>query len=230
MLKVIVEVERIDYERSIENLLPRFVQKCAAAETPSELDKFVARLGTDAVPVAKRIIGYLDQNARDQIIVALIEPCADRLAQLANDLLEERLGGKAVVIGGFHMEDLPGPKLSLSARRVRIDYEALADSPLLSGNMLGSAAKLALQMASPAAIEKQAISILASDWVRPKLLSALSEATEKVGLIVSIRNLTIREDTDTGSLAGAKKDEGFLPDAVEDQLIDAVVAWMKDSI
>ncbi len=230
MIKAIVEVERIDYERSVENLLPLFVQKCASEEKPSELDKFIARLGTDAVPVAKRIIGYLEPGARDQIIIALLKPQADRLVPTANALLEELLGGKAVEIGGFEMEDLPGLKLSLRATQIRIDTEALANSPLLSGSMLGSAAKLALQMASPATIEKQAIKLLDSDWVKPKLLSALSEAVQKLGLIVSLRDLTIREDTDTGSPAGEKKDEGLLPDAVEDQLIDAVIAWMKETV
>lgn len=230
MLKAIVEVERIDYERSIENLLPRFVEKCAAEKKPSELDKFIARLGSDAVPVAKRIIGYLDQDARDQIVIALIEPQAERLAQTANELLEELLGGRAVLIGGFAMEDLPGPKLSISATQVRIHYGILANSPLLSGSMFGSAAKLALQMASPGTIEKQATLLLASDWIKPKLLSALSEAIQKVGLIVSLRDLTIEPDTDTGSPAGEKKDEGLLPDAVEDQLIDAVIAWMKETV
>lgn len=230
MIKAIVEVERIDYERSVENLLPLFVQKCASEEKPSELDKFIARLGPDAVPVAKRIIGYLKPGARDQIIIALLEPQADRLVPTANALLEELLGGKAVEIGGFEMEDLPGPKLSLRATQIRIDTEALANSPLLSGSMLGSAARLALQMASPATIEKQAIRLLDSDWVKPKLLSALSEAVQKLGLIVSLRDLTIREDTDTGSPAGEKKDEGLLPDAVEDQLIDAVIAWMKETV
>ena len=230
MIKAVVEVERIDYEQCIENLLPRFVQKCASKEKPSELDKFVARLDTDAVPVAKRIIKYLDQSARDQIIIALLEPHGERLVQTANALLEELLGGKAVVIGGFEMNDLPGSWLTLSATQVRINYGELADSPLLSGGMLGSAAKLALQMASPATIEKQAINILASDFVKPKLLSALSDALQKTGLIISIRDMTILGDTDASRPAAAKKDEGLLPDAVEDQLIDAVIAWMRESL
>ena len=177
MIKAIVEVERIDYERCIENLLPRFVQKCASKESPSELDKFVARLDKDAVPVVKKIIRYLDQNARDQIIIALIEPHGDRLVQTANALLEDMLGGKAVVVGGFDMKDLPGPRMTLRATQVRIDYAELANSPLFSGGILGSAAKLALQMASPATIEKQAINILGSDFVKPKLISALSGLT-----------------------------------------------------
>ncbi|MCR5577370.1 MAG: hypothetical protein K6F56_10210 [Oscillospiraceae bacterium] len=230
MIKAVVEVERIDYEQCIENLLPRFVQKCASEESPSELDKIVARLDKDAVPVAKKIIRYLDQDARDQIIIALIEPHGDRLVQTANAVLEEMLGGKAVVVGGFDMTDLPGPRMTLRATQVRIDYAELANSPLFSGGILGSAAKLALQMASPATIEKQTINILASDLIKPKLLSALSEALQKVGLIVSIRDLTIQQDTDTSAPAAADKDEGLLPDAVEDRLIDAVIAWMKESL
>ena len=230
MIKAIVEVEWIDYEQCIENLLPRFVQKCASKEKQSELDKLAARLGADAVPVAKRIIKYLDQSARDQIIIALLEPHRDRLVQTANALMEELLGGKAVVIGGAEMNDLPGSWLTLSATQIQIDYRELANSPFLSGGILGSAAKMALQMAGPATIEKQAINILGSDFVKPKLISALSDALQKVGLIVSLRDMTIQENTDTSCPAAAKKDEGLLPDAVEDQLIDAVIAWMKDNV
>ena len=84
-------------------------------------------------------------------------------------------------------------------------------------------------MASPATIEKQAINILASDLVKPKILSALSDALQKIGLIVTLQNMIVREETDTEQTVASKKDEGYLPDAIEDQLMDAVIAWMKDN-
>lgn len=230
MLRAIVEVERIDYDQCIENLLPRFARKCASRNKPSELDKFITRLGADAVPVAKRIIRYLDQNARDQIIIAMIEPHRDRLVQAANERLAKLIPGQAVVIGGLEMSDLPGSWMTISATQIQIQYGELANSPLLSGGVLGGAARLALQMARPAAIEKQAIALLASDLVKPKLLSALSDALQKAGLVVTLRDMTVMEDTDISRPEDEKKDEGLLPDAVEDQLIDAVIAWMRESL
>ncbi|MBO7422840.1 MAG: hypothetical protein J6T99_05575, partial [Oscillospiraceae bacterium] len=86
-----------------------------------------------------------------------------------------------------------------------------------------------VQIAGPAAIEKQAINILASDLVKPKILSALSDALQKMGLIVTLQNMTIREETGEYRPDAAENDEGYIPDAVEDQLMDAVIAWMKDN-
>lgn len=230
MIKINFEIERIDYERCVENLLPRFVAKCAGEEKPSEAEKLLIRLGPDAVPIAKRILRYLDQNARDQIVIAMLEPHTDKLVQTANDALEELLAGRCVVIGGIEMHDLPGSWLTMSATQVEIRCEALANSPLLAGGMLGGAAKLALQMASPATIEKQAVRLLASDLVKPKLLATLGDALQKAGLAVSVRDLTILPDTDKPRPESPKPDEGLIPDAVEDQLIDAVIAWMKESL
>ena len=229
MLSILFEVERIDYEKSIENLLPRIIEKCKAREKQSELHKFLAKLGSDAVPVAKKIMKYLDQTARDQIIIALIGPYCDRLVQVANDRLEKMLAGEIVVIGGFTGEDLPGSRLILGATQVKIDYKALVNSPLFSSNILGGAVKIAIQMASPATIEKQAINILTSDLVKPTILSALSDALQKTGLVATLQNMTIREETDTDYPGNTKKDEGLLPDSIEDRLMDAVIAWMKDN-
>ena len=229
MLSILFEIERIDYEKSIENLLPHIVEKCKGREKQSELYKFIAKLGPDAVPVAKKIMKYLDQTARDQIIIALIEPYCDRLVQAANDRLEKMLGGKTVVIGGFTGEDLPGSRLILGATQVEINYEALVNSPLFSGNILGGAVKFAIQMASPATIEKKAINILTSDLVKPKILSALSDALQKTGLVATLQDMTIREETDKDNPGNTKKDEGLLPDSIEDRLMDAVIAWMKDN-
>jgi hypothetical protein len=230
MIKINFSIERIDYERCVENLLPRFVAKCAAAEKPSEAEKLLVKLGPDAVPIAKRILRYLDPNARDQIVIAMLEVHTDKLVRAANEALEELLGGGCVVIGDVEMKDLPGSWLTLSATRVEIRYEALANSPLLSGGMLGGAAKLALQMASPATIEKQAVRLLASELVKPKLLATLGDALQKAGLAVSVRDMTILQDTDGPRPEREKKDEGLIPDAVEDQLLDAVIAWMKESL
>ena len=229
MLNILFEVGLVDYEKSIENLLPHIVEKCRAKKEPSEIDKFIIRLGSDAVPVAKKIMKYIDQTTRDQIIISLIMANQDWLVQVANDRLEEILGGKVVVIGGFTGEDLPGPRMILGATQVNINYKELVNSPLLSGNIFSGAVKFAVQMASPATIEKQAINILASDLVKPKILSALSDALQKIGLIVTLQNMIIREETGTEQTVASKKDEGYLPDAIEDQLMDAVIAWMKDN-
>ena len=228
-MDILFEIERIDYEKSIENLLPHIVDKCKASERPSELKKFIAKLDSDAVPIAKKLMNYLDQTARDQIIIALIEPYCDRLVQVANSRLEEMLAGKYVVIGGFTGKDLPGPQLILGATQVRINYDGLINSPLLSGGILSGAVKFAIQMASPATIEKQAINLLTSNMIKPKMLSAFSEALQKMGLIVTLQDMIIQEETGAEQPGITKTDEGVIPDSVEDLLMDAVIAWMKDN-
>jgi hypothetical protein len=61
--------------------------------------------------------------------------------------------------------------------QVKTDSKQLIDSPALTG-IAGGVAKLAFMLSDPETIEKEAIKLLSSDYVKPKLISALSERGE----------------------------------------------------
>ena len=117
MLNIRLEIEQIDYEKSVEQLLPKAVAASAAKKTPGKLDRFLVRLGSDAVPVAKQLLRYLDVTVRDELVVWLISTHAQKLTESANGYLNELMPG-ALRIGGFCAEDQAGPRLALMALQV----------------------------------------------------------------------------------------------------------------
>lgn len=243
MLSIRLEIDQIDYEKSLGNLLPPVVEKCRAKSSPSEPEKLLRRLGPDAVPVAQKLLGYLGDKGRDAVIVWLVEDRREDLTAAANRYLEEALPGGVIRIGGLRAEDRPGPRLGVLAYGVRIDYAALLKSPLVESGVaslgndnpfLKGAAKFALQMGakmSPETLEKQGIALLSSDAVKAKLLTGLSEGLEKMGLVVRFRDMALKTD-DAAPPAQPKPagDQGLIPDAIEDFLLDALCALLRDTV
>ncbi len=242
MVSIQLKLDSIDYEKSIENLLPRVVDSCVSAPAPSELEKLIGKLGNDCVPVAKKLLRYLDNDLKDQIIVWLVDSHAESITKAANQYLEEILPGKVVYIGSLRADDLPGSRLSLHALQVQIDYAALLNSQLITsgvrrlgsdGGLLQGAARFALQMGSlirQENLEKQGITLLSSDHVKPRLLSALSQAAAKAGLAVRFSDMVISPDTaGVPAVKRSSGDEGLIPDRFEDALMDALVAWLREA-
>ena len=230
MLKICFEVWKIDYEKIFESMLPQLTEECRAKTEQNELEKLIDRLGEDTVPLMKKLIGFLDTDTRDQIIVWLIESQRDTLVSTANKALHDLLGGESVVIGDLYAQDEPGTRISLHASQVKIDTKHLAESPALTG-ITGGLAKLILKLSDPETIEKEGIKLLSSEYVKPKIISALTDGLSEAGLHITFLDLKIMEDSGEEKvprMMDPEKDEGLLPDAIEDKIIDALVAWLKE--
>jgi hypothetical protein len=58
----------------------------------------------------------------------------------------------------------------------------------------------------------------------------LSDSLHKAGLSITIADISIKEDSGKEAIPRLKdpeKDEGLLPDVIEDKIIDALAAWLK---
>ena len=230
MVKISFEVQEISYEKCFESLIPQLTEECRSKTDPDELEKLIARLGDDTVPVAEKLLGYLDTDTRDQIIVWLLEAQHDMIVGSANKAMHDMLGGDAVVIGALYALDEPGTKISLHAARVKTDSKQLVESPALTG-IGGGAAKLAFRIAKSETIEKEAVKLLSSDFVKPKLVSALSDSLREAGLHITLNDVVITEDSgqeEIPRMMDPDRDEGLIPDAIEDRIIDALVAWIRE--
>ena len=230
MIRICFEVWKIDYEKIFESMLPQLTEECRAKTEQNELEKLIDRLGADTVPLMKKLIGFLDTDTRDQIIVWLIESQRDTLVSTANKAMHDLLGGDAVVIGDLYAQDEPGTRISLHAAQVKIDTRQLAESPALTG-ITGGLAKLILRISEPETIEKEGIKLLSSDYVKPQIISALTDGLREAGLHITLTDFRIMEDTGevkAPRMMDPEKDEGLLPDAIEDKIIDALVAWLKE--
>ena len=232
MIKISIEVEKINYEKCFENLIPQLTKELKSNNNPEELEKLIIRLGDDLVPVVNKLVGFLDTDTRDQIIVWMVEMMQETITSSVNKALHDYLGVDAVIIGAIYAEDLPGTKISLHAAQVRTDSTQLTDSPALTG-IIGSVAKFALMFSNPGAVENDVIKLLSSDYVKPKIISTLSDGLLKAGLQITISDIVISKDTGKGKIprmTDPEKDEGVLPDVIEDKIIDALVAWLKQTL
>lgn len=232
MIKISFDVQEINYEKSFEILIKQLVEECRAGKKPTEIEKLIVKLGDDTVPVVEKLLGFLDTDARDQIIVWLLEALQDMIVGSLNEALHDLLGGDAVVIGALYAQDKPGPKLSLHAIQVKTDSKQLVESPALTG-IAGGAAKLAFRIAESETIEKQAVKLLSSDFVKPKFISMLSDSLNEAGLHLTLGDVVITEDSGQEKIPhimDPEKDEGLIPDVIEDKIIDAFAAWLKEIV
>ena len=176
-----------------------------------------------------KLLGYLDTDTRDRIIVWLLEDQRDEIVSSLNKAMHDYLGGDAVVIGTLYAEDQPGPKIALHAAQVKTDSKQLIESPALTG-IAGGAAKLAFRIAKAETIEKEAVELLSSGFVRPKLITMLSDGLREAGLHITLSDVVIAEDPGSEEIprmTDPEKDEGLIPDVIEDKIIDAFVAWLR---
>ncbi len=227
-----LHVQEINYERCFENLLPRIIEDFRRKADRSELEKLLVRLGSDAVPVMKKMLRYFNTDARDQLFLWLLEENQEAFVGTANEQLAKKFEGDAIVIGGLCGRDLPGPEMALYAADVNIDVEQLINGPVLGG-VLGGAAKMALMISSPAKLEKKGIKLLSSDLVKPALLSILSDSLEGAGLILTLGDVELMDDGAAdlpAPMVEPGKDEGLLPDEIEDRIIDAIAEWLRNSV
>ena len=231
MIKICIEVDKINYEKCFENLIPQVTKEFRSNKNPGELDKLIIRLGDDLVPVVNKLVGYLDTDTRDQIIVWIVEMMQDTIVDSVNKALHDYLGVDAIIIGTIYAKDQRGTKISLHAGQVRTDSTQLTDSPALTG-IIGGVAKFAFMFSDPGAVEKDVVKLLSSDYVKPKIISTLSDGLHKAGLEISISDVVIKEDLGYDKIPrmmDPDKDEGMLPDVIEDKIIDALVSWLKGS-
>ena len=148
MIKISLEVQEINYEKCFENLIPQATKEIRANKNPAELEKLIIRLGDNLVPVVNKLVGFLDTDTRDQIIVWMVEMMQDTIVTSVNKALYDYLGVDAVMIGTLYAQDEPGTKISLHAGQVRTDSTQLTDSPALTG-IIGGVAKLAFMFSDP---------------------------------------------------------------------------------
>jgi hypothetical protein len=77
------------------------------------------------------------------------------------------------------------------------------------------------------------VKLLSSDYVKPKIISTLSDGLRKAGLHLTLSDIVVREDTGKDKIphmTDPEKDEGLLPDAIEDKIIDALAGWLKQTL
>jgi len=235
MLDIRLEIGQINYRSCVEAMLPPLVEHCAAKENPNELDRFLAELGSDAVPAACAVLDNMQTDEKDKMVIWLIMSHEERLRSASNRHLERLLGGPLVRIGRFIAIDQPGTRMTLLASQVEVDYAALLKSPLVTervermsdNGVLKGAAKMMLSMGKfmPASgLEKQGLNLLGNPRIKEKLMGAISGGLRQAGLDITIGDLTaeISRPAQLSETMAAQ-----IPAGYEKELMDALTAEVR---
>lgn len=237
MLDIRLEIGQINYHRCVEAMLPPLVEHCAEKENPNELDRFLAGLGSDAVPAACVVLDSMNTDEKDKMVIWLIMSHEERLRNATNRHLATFFGGPLVRIGRFIAIDQPGTRMTLLASRVKIDYAALLDSPLVTdgieriggdNGILKGAAKMMLSMGrlmSPEGLEKQGLSLLNSRRIKEKLLSAITDGLKQAGLDITLQDLVA--ETSMPEQISQTMQAAQIPAGYEQALMDKMTAQVR---
>lgn len=243
MLFIRFDIEKVDYEKSIEDLLPVFVEKCRAAGNPNTLRKMIVKLGDKAIPVSLKLLRYFDEDTRNAVLVNLVTDHRERLTDTLNHYLESVLPGNVIRIGKLAV-GLDGGKLILRASEVEIDYSGLLSSELVKKNAehlaeeaanrfgggnkwLGKTLKATLRVlgmgakVAPDEVEELSVLILRSETVKAKLMPILVEALQKRGVAVEVMSMAFEMTQQPEEMDG-----GSSWDSLEEPILDALSAWL----
>ena len=243
MLFIKFDIEKVDYEESVENLLPVFVEKCKKTGGSNMLKRLIVKLDDKATPVSLKLLRNFDEATRNAVLVKLVTDHRERLTDTLNHYLEAVLPGNVIHIGKLAV-GLDGGKLVLWASEVEIDYPELLKSELVKKNagylaeeaanrigggnkLLGKTMRATLRVlgmgarVAPDEVEELSVLILRSEAVKAKLMPVLVKALQKRGFAVEVMSITFE-------MAQQPEEMNFESswDSLEEPILDALAAWL----
>ncbi len=252
-----ITIASVDYENSIRSLFPKLIQKSGTIENPGLAIRFLNKMGYDSLPIVLKIMEHISDTKKEELLLAVIEANRTWICETLNKFLETCDFGNAVQIDEIHavkMAEKAG--FSLVAIGVKIDYDALLRTDLVSqkidsyadrvtekiGGMgagfLKGAAKFVLRTGArtaPETIEQKAVNLLNKEDNNVKVLKILKEGLEKIGLYLEIKDIVlihVQEEQQNPKVIDEVIDTDMkfqLPESVEESLLDAVAAYLKET-
>jgi len=250
-----ITITSVDYENSFRSLLPKLVQKSKTIENPGLFIRFLNKMGDDSLPIVLKIMGHMSGTEKEELLLAIIESNQVQISEALNKFLINHDFGNAIQINEIHAVKMVSEEgFSLAVTGVKIDYDALLKTNLVSKNIdsytdivaeklggkgagfLKGAAKIALYAGAkvaPGTIEQKAVALLNKKENKERVLQVLKEGLEKIGLYLNVKDidlLHVQQEQSDPSVIDEVKDKKFqLPESVEESLLDAVVAYLKET-
>lgn len=247
MLFIRFDIERADYEKSLEALLPVFAGKCKETGGSNFFEKIVVKLDDKAVPVSLKLLRSFDEETKNAVLVNLAADHCERLTDTLNDYLETVLPGNVIRIGKLAC-GLEGGKPVLWASGVEIDYPALLKSELVQKNagrmaeeaadrfgdgntFLGRTMRAGLRVlgmgakVAPDEVEELGVLILRSETVKAKLMPVLLEALQRRGVAVESMSMAV----ETARQPGERRCETSW-ESLQEPILDSLAAWLISTV
>ncbi len=217
MLNADIEIQKIDYEKSVKNLLGRIMPKLKDKPEAGMAVRLLQKLGNEAPDVFCNLIRYMPAQGKAKLICELVSQYQEKLTRMVNDALSFHELGKNIVLGSMFFQ-ASGEGLLIFARNVKVNYSGILDNeavqkkvehtvqqyadnsflknhPKLVGLLKENAnvAAKAAAVLGPEAIEKKALKIIESPENKEKMRVLLENVLEQEGLVLKIGQIHILE-------------------------------------
>ena len=223
-----VEIESVDYERTLRGLFPVLLENKDSDKLPTLIRKVLNKMDGDLLPVLLKLIGYMNETEREALLLWALENYKEQIISWLMQLLRDNNLGDAVRFERINLVKTEGiAGFTLEAFDVQLDYDALGRYTQWS--LLG----LLKYVEKPIGRF-----VFNSQLINGIPVDALSDFLQKKGLYLKIRDIVLVQDKWDARLHGEEtvdmemNDEqtGFkLPEVIEDILVDTVVNYLKDT-
>ncbi len=220
MLAINIKADRIDYEKTLVNLYPAIKERLAAAESQNMIIRLFQKLDDAALPVLLSFMGNLSETAKNQLVAQCLKVCSKKLGDILNRELGKHPFGKCLRVG--EVSGVCGNDgISLWFSRVYVDYKGLVKEKL--GDKIGGIASFLVSDK----MEKMALEFLWTDKRKRKIIDFAKNALNQHGFVVELVDIQIRLDMEDVDVSIETTESFELPDEVEDEILDALAAFLR---
>lgn len=220
MLAISIKTDRIDYEKTLENLYPAIKERLAATEPQNMIIRLFQKLDDAALPVLLSFMGNLSETAKNELVAQCLKVCSKKLGDILNRELGKHPFGKYLKVGGVSGAcGNEGIRLWIS--RVYVDYKGLVKEKL--GGKIGGIASFLVSDK----IEKTALELLWTDESKQKIIDLAKNALNQHGFVMELVDIQICLDMEDVDVSIEATDSFELPDEVEDEILDALAVFLR---
>ncbi len=248
MLTGIITIGKIDYEKTFRALFPILMEKLESMDDKNFAVRFLMKMGEESVTAVVGILNKMD--GKQEMFCQLINSYASEIILKINEFLQKDELGKYIQIADLTLTQ-NGSDMILKVDRVDINYKELIENPSIQQKIsqaagektrglgilfqraaeknTGRLASATVKMLSND-LEKIGLLILQSEEVKRKILVTADQGMKENGIFLELVDFLIEESENIVEETSAleKKEERFVLNDLEEKVLDAVTAYLKE--
>lgn len=221
MYEINIRLERIDYDKTINSLLPGIIKKCSGKDDRNMIFRLLAKLDDTALVIARDILALITEKDKMELLKCLVNFYDSDLTSVINRMLKEHID-EGAELGGLVVRDWGESQLQLVLCNAKINFSSLVNKlPAAVAMML----KPLMRMGSDG--ERSILRFAQQNkYIWGTLISKLESKLHEKGFYLYIQDIEITEGST--ALNAFNHDRKFaLSEELEETIIDAVSVYLK---
>lgn len=220
MIAVNAKIVKIDYEKTFRQLFPILKEKLAAMDSRNMLLRLFQKLDDAALPVLLGIMGSLQENTKNELLVSCINAYSVRLRDMLNQQMLRHPYGKYLHAGAISGAR-EGKTLQLWIGQIQVDYKGL-----VRDNIPGALGGIASVFVGNK-LENMALELLWTDESRQKLTELATSALVQYGFAIELAEIQMVQDFKESNDAIELEGHLELTAEMEEDILDALAAALR---